>query len=111
MGTMLARSYMNKVIRNGEVAVLYSPGYGAGWFTWNKNNPECLYSPEIVDLLESNAPITDEVCEKLFGEDFYNGGASKLVIKWLPINTMFEIKEYDGHESIELRDSTDWHTA
>ena len=33
---------MNKVIRDGKVAVLYSPGYGAGWYSWNWNHPECV---------------------------------------------------------------------
>ena len=27
---------MEKVIRNGQVAVLYSPGFGAGWYSWNE---------------------------------------------------------------------------
>jgi len=26
---------MTKYIRDGKVAVLYSPGFGAGWSTWN----------------------------------------------------------------------------
>ena len=26
---------MEKVIKNGQVGVLISPGYGAGWSTWN----------------------------------------------------------------------------
>ena len=26
---------MTKCIRDGKVAILYSPGYGAGWSTWN----------------------------------------------------------------------------
>ena len=25
---------MNKVIRDGKVAVVVSPGFGAGWSTW-----------------------------------------------------------------------------
>ena len=29
---------MEKVIRDGKVAVLYSPGYGAGWSTWCYND-------------------------------------------------------------------------
>lgn len=33
----------------GEVAVLYSPGYGAGWSTWNPH--DCLFTPEIVQLV------------------------------------------------------------
>jgi hypothetical protein len=27
---------MNKLIRDGMVAVLYSPDYGSGWYTWNE---------------------------------------------------------------------------
>lgn len=29
---------MDKVIKDGKVAVLYSPGFGAGWFTWNNHH-------------------------------------------------------------------------
>ena len=28
---------MKKVNENDEVAVLVSPGYGAGWYSWNKD--------------------------------------------------------------------------
>ena len=31
---------MNKLIRDGKVAVLISPEYGAGWSTWNYDLPE-----------------------------------------------------------------------
>lgn len=30
---------MDKVIRDGMVAVIYSPGYGAGWSSWNRDYP------------------------------------------------------------------------
>ena len=43
---------MEKVIRDGQVAVLYSPGYGAGWFTWH-GVEELLFDPKVVDMLES----------------------------------------------------------
>jgi len=42
---------MNKVIVDGKVAVLYSPGYGAGWFSWH-NVEELIYDPEVVKLVE-----------------------------------------------------------
>ena len=32
------RNNMKKVIRDGLVVVLYSPGYGAGWITEGKYN-------------------------------------------------------------------------
>ena len=53
---------MEKVKRNGMVAVLYSPDYGAGWFTWNSDVEECIFHPEIVKMVEENrqAEITNE---------------------------------------------------
>jgi hypothetical protein len=93
---------MRKVIRDGKVAVLVSCGYGAGWYTWNTGHPQCLFSPEIVELIESGrkSEITNEYCEKLFGDEFYAGGAFELNIEWLPVGTAFWIDEYDGSENL-----------
>jgi len=93
---------MNKVIRDGKVAILYSKDYGAGWYSWSKDE-RCLYSPEIVQLIEQNKrdEITDELCKSLFGDSFYSGGVEGLTIKWLPVGTIFKINEYDGSELIE----------
>jgi len=102
---------MEKVIRNGKVAVLYSPGYGAGWYTWNNSHPECLFHPEIVALVEKGQTPDDRLCKTLFGDGFYCGGASDLKIKWLPVGTKFKINEYDGSESVQTIDTTDWETA
>jgi hypothetical protein len=95
---------MEKIIRDGKVAVLYSPGYGAGWYSWNTNVKECIFHPTIVILVESNQTekITVELCRELFGENFYSGGAKDLTIKWLPEGTHYTIEEYDGSESLRL---------
>ena len=42
---------MNKLIVDGKVAVLISPGFGAGWYTWNYDYPEILFDPAIVKLV------------------------------------------------------------
>ena len=97
---------MNKVVRNGKVAVLYSPGFGAGWYSWTEV-PECLFHPTIVELVEQNRQleITNELCQELFNvEYFYTGGASDLKIAWLPEGTHFDIHVYDGSESIQTFD-------
>jgi hypothetical protein len=98
---------MDKVVRDGKVAVLYSPGFGAGWYTWNVDVKQCLFHPKIVELIEQNKrhEITDELCESLFCVDsFFSGGADSLRIEWLPEGTRFFINEYDGSESIETVD-------
>ena len=99
---------MEKVIRDGDVAVLYSPGYGAGWSTWcyNYNLVETLlFHPLIVEKVESGHAneITTKWLVQQFGEDFedvYCGGAYKLEIEWLPEGTAFRIDEYDGSETV-----------
>jgi hypothetical protein len=102
---------MNKVIRDGKVAVLYSPGFGAGWYSWNPDKLECLFSPEIVKMVENKEEITEDVCNSLFGKDFYSGGSEQLQIAWIPEGTKFRVHEYDGSESIVYLDINDFYTA
>ena len=99
---------MEKVIRDGNVAVLYSPGYGAGWSTWcyNANLIETLlFHPLIVEKVESGHEneITTEWLVQQFGEEFedvYCGGVDQLEIEWLPKGTAFRIEEYNGDETV-----------
>ena len=94
---------MEKVIRNGQVAVLYSPGFGAGWYSWNSKK-ELLFHPKLVEMVENNrqSEITTQWIQKNLGIDnVYCGGADNLQIEWLDEGTVFEINEYDGSESIE----------
>lgn len=97
---------MEKLIRNGEVAILYSPSFGAGWYTWNTEYPEIIYHPEIVKLVEEDR--RDEITESFIKsiiprvESMYCGGAGELQIMWLEQGTQFTIEEYDGNESVKL---------
>ena len=97
---------MNKIIRNGKVAVLVSPGYGAGWYSWN-NNQELLFHPKFVELVEQGRQkaIDEEWVKNNLGlEDVYCGGAKDLQIVWLKEGTAFIIEEYDGSESVRTLD-------
>jgi hypothetical protein len=44
---------MNKVVRDGKVAVIYSPHYGAGWYSWH-GIPELLFDPAVVAMIETD---------------------------------------------------------
>ena len=90
---------MEKVIRDGKVAVLYSPGYGAGWYSWHRI-PELIFHPELVKLVEENrrGEITEEFCLSLLKSNkpengIYCGGAYFLEIKWINEGQEFEIIE------------------
>jgi hypothetical protein len=97
---------VNRVIRDGKVAVLYSPSFGAGWTTWNddKFNEVLLFHPDIVDLVEKSKHemITESFVQNLIGTNEYVCvlGAEDLRIEWLPQGTLFSIDEYDGAESV-----------
>ncbi len=98
---------MEKVIRNGKVAVLISPGFGAGWYTWNSSHKELLFHPKIVEMVESGKQKEidkDWLKDELGIEDIYTGGVIDLVIEWLPEGTCFTVLEYEGSESIETMD-------
>lgn len=100
---------MDKVIKDGMVAVLYSRGFGAGWYSWN-HNEECLFDPQIVGLVLANgdcAEIDKHVVKRIeqiasdkWGEDFFSGGASQLTVGWVTQGEQFKIDEYDGRESL-----------
>ena len=104
---------MDKVVRDGQVAVLYSPGYGAGWSTWNQEyGNELVFDPGIVDLVlarkAGELPEELEAYITLKHPDAYLGGVRNLEVKWIPVGTKFRIDEYDGNESVVLWDEEDW---
>lgn len=93
----------DRVTRDGKVAVLVSPGYGAGWSTWNSD--QCVFEPLVVDWLEQGKPYPVEQLARELEENgnidgLYMGGVDNLVIEWLPVGTQFAIMEYDGSEYI-----------
>jgi hypothetical protein len=99
---------MEKVIRNGEVAVLISKGFGAGWYTWNTEFPQLLFHPKLVEMVEQNksSEINDEWIKANLGlKDVYCGGAYDLTINWLPEGTHFMVDEYDGAETLRTIES------
>ena len=91
----------------GQVAVLISPGFGAGWSTWSHNgNAEAmLFDSRLVDAVLAGMDTQEFVnlCESL-GYDEYLGGADDLTVVWLDSGTHFVVEEYDGSESIRTFD-------
>lgn len=92
-----------------EVAVLVSPGYGCGWYTWHQCE-ELIFAPNIVekvlrcesitieDIAEALEITVDEAEER--GLDLYT--RSQLRVRWIKENEGFSIDEYDGAESLVL---------
>lgn len=110
---------MEKVIKDGKVAVLYSPSYGPGWSTSNYHNLDdpdvLLFDPEIVSLVEkykngeiSHSTMCDKIvyyCDNKYGENVvYYGGVGDLTIAWVTIGEEFRIRKYGCHISVEYSD-------
>ena len=93
-----------------ERKILYSPGYGAGWTTWNYNDDVrrymLTYQP-IIDVLERGESVSEALLEQLqreckekFGEEYVCVlGADDLKVK--TVQGRVRIHEYDGSESVE----------
>ena len=89
----------------GNVGVIVSPGYGAGWSTWNSEYEEFLtMDKELVSLRLSggSAAQAEDRFKAVFGKNayIYTGGWGDAEVEWLSPGTVFRINEYDGHESL-----------
>ena len=101
---------MEKVIRDGKVGVLVSPGYGAGFLTWGAPI-EAIFNPTLIGLVEQQKVLEAIDFVAKTWENVYTGGVQDLKVFWIPEGTRFQITEYDGFESLEVLDEVNWITA
>ena len=94
---------MNKIERDGMVAVLVSPCFGAGWSTWNSEHREtlCMDAEIVQAVLDKDIDSAIAIAKQKCG-DIYTGGASDLTVEWVKKGSAFVICEYDGFESLHL---------
>ena len=102
---------VNRYIKDGKVAVAYTPGFGAGWASWAKQDvmETLLFHPDIIQMILDGREeeINEDWLVEHFGEAFRNvycGGNVQLDVEWLPIGTVFRVHEYDGSECIVTLD-------
>lgn len=96
---------VEKVIRNGKVAVLISPGFGAGWSTWgdDEQRDAALFDARFVAAAEAGVTDIDPLVKEVFGDEyFHTEGWGDIAIAWLPVGTAFTVEEYDGSESLRI---------
>ena len=98
---------MEKIVRDGMVAVAVSGGYGAGWSTWNEVSPMDARFNQL--FLDGKFEEAVELCNKL--DLGYAGGVDSVYIEWVPVGTRFVINEYDGAESLQTIDDFHWMEA
>lgn len=100
---------MEKLVRNGKVAVVTSPWFGAGWSTWG--TLDMAFDPAIVLAVENgNMNLAQKIANEKYDVSGI-GAEDGLVITWLLQGTKFRIEEYDGSESIVYEKDDRWITA
>jgi hypothetical protein len=99
---------LRKLIQDGKVAVLVSPGYGAGWSTWNQGYPEILFDPAMVKLVEQDKKDELRVYVELKYPEICKLGMDDLEVQWVREGKQFRVVEYDGNEGIEYNEEVDW---
>lgn len=93
---------MEKFEKDGQVAVLYSPGYGVGWSTWASDDIResmCMNAEIVQAVIDGDKSKAAEIAERLH-PDVNTGGCDGLTVGWVPKGEAFEITEFDGHESL-----------
>jgi hypothetical protein len=105
---------MEKLVKDGKVAVLVSPGFGAGWSSWlyGEYLYDPLFDPVLAQMLLDQVPFEEllKVAEERY-PDGYLGGLDDVQVTWLPVGTKFRVNEYDGAESLELESDVEWAVA
>lgn len=102
---------MEKLIRDGCVAVLVSHGYGSGWYSWN-GEQAMLFDPVLAEMLSGGA--SDDSIQNAANQRYpniYLGGLEGLTLHWVPEGERFRIEEYDGAETLCLESDYTWVTA
>ena len=98
---------MEKIVRDGMVAVAVSHGFGAGWSTWCDVDPmDARFNQLFLDGKIAEAKV---LCEEL--DLGYPGGADDVTIEWIPVDTKFVVEEYDGAESLVCMEDFNWRIA
>lgn len=101
---------------DGQLAVLVSHGYGAGWSTWNGYGIDLAIDKRIVEAklrqtYKKNVKELTAFLDSIGYHNIYTGGWYDILIHWVDKGTKFRIDEYDGAEYIDILDAKDWCTA
>jgi hypothetical protein len=105
---------MEKLIKDGNVAVIISTNWGSGWSSWNPQYPQLLFEPKIVQMIldDRQEEITQQwLIDNLGLPDVWIPSPDTLKIEWVPQGSRFLIDEYDGSETLILEEDLNLHTA
>lgn len=103
---------VERLNKDGKVAVLVSHGYGAGWSTWNTELGEAaVFDADIARaVLSGDKESVDATARKKYPEACHLG-VDGLRVEWVDEGDRIEITEYDGFEGLRILDPADGYVA
>jgi len=101
---------VEKLEKDGKVAVLISPDFGAGWSTWADDEHKLfmLFDSNLVNLVLDKKYDEAVKLVKERNKNIYTGGIREIEVVWVDKGTQFRVTEYDGYESIEYSHDSYW---
>lgn len=98
---------MNKLIKDGQVAVVYTNKYGAGWSTANEHSPELqefmIFDSRVVQaVLDNDIQKAIDIVKQEFKDDtrVYTD-VDCLTVDWVPKGMIVTLHQHDGKESLD----------
>lgn len=104
---------MEKLIRDGKVAVIIGSGYGENWstHTGGERAVESMFCPRLaLAVLGESDETVGSVTQELFPE-LREFSVPILDVVWVPVGIRFFITEEDGKETLWREDEITWTTA
>ena len=92
---------IERLERDGEIAVIYSPGFGSGWSTWSGYPATFMFDKVMAECVERGDRDGVVARAKEIDPDCHIGSnVNALTLRWVPKGARVRIDEYDGSESV-----------
>jgi hypothetical protein len=107
----MKKKNMEKIIKDGKVAVLVSNDWGTGFYAYGAPL-EAIFNPLLVELIDNQKyDEAKDFVRKTYPNFSYVYDIEGLCVEWVEEGREFYITEYDGMESIVFKDEVKWITA
>lgn len=96
----IPRSTMPVHLEDGQLGVVYSPGYGSGMWSLPHSISYLRHHRDLVLAAETGDLDHFREVAKNLGVEFQMSCSSRIDVEYLPLGTAYEITEHDGYESV-----------
>ncbi|QXO10951.1 hypothetical protein pEaSNUABM54_00125 [Erwinia phage pEa_SNUABM_54] len=102
---------MEKLIRDGKVAVVFSPGHSGSYVYDHQLPPDACFNVKVIKVVlgESRTSLEKTLKKEFPDATFYS--PPELEVEWIDVGREFFIREYESAESIIYKDTVPWITA